>query len=183
MSETDYVVATYREIALRFRLGSVRAARTKAQRARWRVEPPNHPADPRRIRVPRALWDNVDASGVENTDPSGIDADASEIEKADPSGIDTDVQGIAMVVVPDPPMIGGRSSRAQRRDAHRIKDLEAMVVVLREQLDRANERDEEYRAQITALIQQLAEARRPHWTEALIERAQALIRRARGGGG
>jgi hypothetical protein len=55
----DYVLATYREIALRFSLGGPHAARTKAKRAGWSAEPPNHPADPLRIRVPREVWDQA----------------------------------------------------------------------------------------------------------------------------
>src|SRR5689334_18396612 len=52
----DFILATYREIAERFRLGSPKAARTKVKRAGWAHDPPNHPADPLRIRVPRDLW-------------------------------------------------------------------------------------------------------------------------------
>jgi hypothetical protein len=52
----DDVTATYREIAMRFGLGSANAARTKVKRAGWTVEPARHPADPVRIRVPREVW-------------------------------------------------------------------------------------------------------------------------------
>ena len=54
-----HVVATYREIAVRFGLGGVNAARTKAKRAEWGEEPTNHPAETKRIRVPREAWDRV----------------------------------------------------------------------------------------------------------------------------
>jgi len=55
----DFVLATYREIALRFGLGGPNAARTKVKRAAWGSEPSNHPADPLRIRVPRETWDQA----------------------------------------------------------------------------------------------------------------------------
>ena len=56
----EFVLATYREIALRFGLSSPNAARTKARRAGWIPEPANHPADALRIQVPRAVWDQAD---------------------------------------------------------------------------------------------------------------------------
>jgi hypothetical protein len=52
----DFILATYREIALRFGLGGPNAARTKVKRAGWVSEPANHPADALRIRVPRDGW-------------------------------------------------------------------------------------------------------------------------------
>jgi hypothetical protein len=55
----DFVLATYREIAQRFGLGGTNAARTKAKRARWEADIPNHPADALRIRVPRDAWEHV----------------------------------------------------------------------------------------------------------------------------
>jgi hypothetical protein len=55
----DFILATYREIALRFRLNGPNAARTKAKRAGWTAEPSNHPADPLRIRVPLDAWDQA----------------------------------------------------------------------------------------------------------------------------
>jgi len=53
-----YVLATYREIALRLGLTGPDAARMRAKRAGWELEPVNHPADPRRVRVPREIWDD-----------------------------------------------------------------------------------------------------------------------------
>jgi chromosome segregation ATPase len=55
----DHVLATYREIAIRFGLGGPNAARTKVKRAGWKAEPSNHPADPLRVRVPRDAWDQA----------------------------------------------------------------------------------------------------------------------------
>jgi hypothetical protein len=52
----DFILATYREIAVRFGLGGPNAARTKVKRAGWRAEPSNHPADPLRVRVPQDAW-------------------------------------------------------------------------------------------------------------------------------
>ena len=57
--DPGHVVATYREIAVRFGLGGVNAARTKAKRAGWAEEPTNHPAETKRIRVPREAWDQA----------------------------------------------------------------------------------------------------------------------------
>lgn len=57
--DPGHVVATYREIAVRFGLGGVNAARTKAKRAGWTEEPTNHPAETKRIRVPRGAWDQA----------------------------------------------------------------------------------------------------------------------------
>jgi hypothetical protein len=52
------VLATYREIAERFRLRSgPNAGRMKAKRSGWPPEPPNHPLDTIRVRVPREAWD------------------------------------------------------------------------------------------------------------------------------
>src|SRR6476661_2925784 len=55
----DFVLATYKEIAARFGLGAPSAARVKAKRAGWITELPNHPADPRRIRVSREAWEKA----------------------------------------------------------------------------------------------------------------------------
>ena len=55
----DFVLATYKEIAARFGLGAPSAARVKVKRAGWITEPPNHPADPRRIRVPHGAWEKA----------------------------------------------------------------------------------------------------------------------------
>lgn len=55
-----FVLATYREIAARFRLGGPNAARTKVKRAGWRCGlRPDHPSDPLRIQVPREAWDRA----------------------------------------------------------------------------------------------------------------------------
>jgi hypothetical protein len=61
-SETElslFVTATYREIAKRFGLSGPNAARTKAKRAQWAEEPVNHPADTKRVRVPREAWEGA----------------------------------------------------------------------------------------------------------------------------
>ena len=56
-----YVVATYDEIRLRFRLGGTDQARIKAKRRKWEAEPRNHPSDLALIRVPRKEWDAASA--------------------------------------------------------------------------------------------------------------------------
>ncbi len=59
----SHVVATYREIAARFGLRGADQGRTKAKRAGWSAEPRNHPADPVRVRVPRAAWEGASQAG------------------------------------------------------------------------------------------------------------------------
>jgi hypothetical protein len=54
---SGFVIATYREIADRFGLGSPDAARVRAKRSGWEREPANHPLDPARIRVPSTAWE------------------------------------------------------------------------------------------------------------------------------
>src|SRR3954462_8165350 len=61
-SETElslFITATYREIAKHFGLSGPNAARTKAKRAQWTEEPVNHPADTKRVRVPREAWESA----------------------------------------------------------------------------------------------------------------------------
>jgi hypothetical protein len=55
---SDYVLATFREIAVRFGLSGTHAARRKVKRLGWTAER-THPAGPFRIRVPRQTWDQV----------------------------------------------------------------------------------------------------------------------------
>ena len=56
-------IATYREIAAHWGLAGVDVARVKAKRARWRQLPRNHPADPVRVAIPRAVWDTAVMNG------------------------------------------------------------------------------------------------------------------------
>src|SRR5207245_3138647 len=92
----DHVLATYREIAERFGLGTVRAARTKVKRARWTHDPPNHPSDPLHIRVPRGPWQQAgttapdrpdDALGSKARDPGHRSDDARPDQSRDAAGI------------------------------------------------------------------------------------------------
>src|SRR3954471_12661683 len=72
MSDThDFIIATYREIPERFGLGDSRTARNKAKRAGWVHEPVNHPADPRRVRVPRDSWNEAVNPRVRQAEPPG----------------------------------------------------------------------------------------------------------------
>lgn len=66
-----WVVASYREIAERFGLGSTDAARMKAKRSGWGEEPRNHPRDDARIRVPRDIWDAAEPIPGLATEGSG----------------------------------------------------------------------------------------------------------------
>src|ERR1700689_148413 len=79
----DHVVATYREIAVRLGFGGPNAARTKAKRPGWAVEPSNHPADPLRVRVPRDAWyQAIETSSSKSNEPRVI----SSREAASQSG-------------------------------------------------------------------------------------------------
>jgi hypothetical protein len=69
---SDYVVATYEEIRLRFGLGGTDQARIKAKRRKWPVEPRNHPGAIARIRVPRGEWDSA-AAEIERERSRGAD--------------------------------------------------------------------------------------------------------------
>ena len=53
---SDNVLATYREIAVRFGLNGTHAARLKVKRLGWTPEPATRPGDEFRIRVPREAW-------------------------------------------------------------------------------------------------------------------------------
>jgi hypothetical protein len=53
---SDYVLASYREIAVRFGLSGTHAARRKVKRLGWSPERATDPAHPFRIRVPRSAW-------------------------------------------------------------------------------------------------------------------------------
>jgi hypothetical protein len=64
--ETGHVIATYREIAVHFRLKGPVQARVKAKRAGWPSEAQNHPGDPLRIRVPQGAWNQGSHRSVES---------------------------------------------------------------------------------------------------------------------
>ncbi|MBV8577187.1 MAG: hypothetical protein JOZ58_19365, partial [Acetobacteraceae bacterium] len=53
----EYVLATYREIAVRFGLSGPNAARLKTKRLGWRPSKPNRAGEVFRIRVPREVWE------------------------------------------------------------------------------------------------------------------------------
>ena len=83
----DTVLATYREIAARFALSSVTAARIKAKRqiarARWSTEPANHPADPIRIRIPRQDWEQgADLAQIKPREQAASSPDTPGIKKS-----------------------------------------------------------------------------------------------------
>jgi hypothetical protein len=130
----DHVVVTYRQIAEHFRLGSTRAARTKAQRAGWEIEPANHPADPRRIRVPRSLWDQA--------------ADPSRDQEAEPVEIESPQSA-------DPWEIKRRSPRDQRHDGPMIRDLDALLAPFQEQFNRERTRADSAEARVVQLVVEL----------------------------
>jgi hypothetical protein len=53
------VLATYREIAEHFGLGTPHSGRTRAKREGWLAEPSNDPRAPLRIRVPQEAWEGA----------------------------------------------------------------------------------------------------------------------------
>jgi hypothetical protein len=217
MSDTeDYVIASYREIAERFGLGDSRTARNKAKRAGWVHEPVNHPADPRRVRVPRARWDEALTPRGRRADPPGSEAQ-TEDEDLGPgfqaaheqrgSGVQTvgERQGSPVQTeyehrgspapdhgnsdpcTEDKPQVvkdnqrpdhrgsKRRTPQDQERDAQRIKDLEAMVGLLHEQLTRERGRADTSDARVAELTTQLIALaeRRTTLVEQMAKAAQA----------
>lgn len=57
------MLATYREIAEHFGLGTPHSGRTRAKREGWPAEPSNDPRAPLRIRVPREAWEAAHQEG------------------------------------------------------------------------------------------------------------------------
>src|SRR5690606_14894277 len=116
MPPDSFVIATYREIAERFGLGSPDAARVRAKRAKWVREPTNHPLDPARVRVPMTEWEQA-------IDPQ---PDRPRTPRRDSSRSQPRSRGIASAS--SPPL-----------DLHRSDPITAFsdaVAVLREQLER-----------------------------------------------
>ena len=108
----EFIRATYREIAERFRLSGPNAARTKVKRAGWTAEIPNHPADPLRIRVPRDAWSQV--SDTPQPKHSEMPHLKGPIESRDPP--------------------------SQAHETPRVRALEAHIASLREHLELAKGR-------------------------------------------
>jgi hypothetical protein len=110
------VIATYREIADHFKLQGPNAARTKAKRAKWEEEPTNHPADTKRIKVPRDVWD-----GASET-PRSRRVRGPSPERVSPLSQES----------PTPPSQGDESPT--------LKVLEGALTTLKEQLERERSR-------------------------------------------
>jgi hypothetical protein len=127
----DHVLATYREIAERFRLGSSNAARTKVKRARWTWESPNHPADPLRIRVPKEAWDQAAESPPRNQRPS-----TGERRDSKP-----------------------RHPPSQADESWEIKGFERALDALQEQLERERARADASETRVRELMTELDTAR------------------------
>jgi hypothetical protein len=176
----DYVIATYREIADRFELADTRTARNKAKRAGWVHEPVNHPADPRRCRVPRARWDKALNPRSRRSDPEGPDVQTvnehggSGVQTVDShpgslvqTGDEHPGSGLAghggsNLQTEDEPGgvksdLGGSKRRTTRDQEQRIRDLEAMVGVLHEQLTRERQRADASDARVVELTVKLVE--------------------------
>lgn len=144
---TDYVVATYEEIRLRFGLGSTDAARIKSKRRKWLPEPPNHPGAVARIRVPRGDWEGAD----QGDRSPGIDSDRSRSLK----GLET----VAAIFREERDRLQAERDRlATERDA-----AQAEAAKLREEREEARIRAAQAESEAKGLREALAEARRPFW--------------------
>src|SRR4051812_18372427 len=117
--QAEVRIATYREIADHFGLGSPDAARIRAKRSRWEREPTNHPLDPARVRVPMTAWEQPP---TDQTRSASADRPLSELR----SGKDNPNRS--------PPISSPKSDP--------IKSLSEAVEILREQLAREGRRAE-----------------------------------------
>ena len=130
-------IATYREIAARWRLkgweagDGVDAARVKAKRAGWRQLSRNHPADPVRVAIPRAAWDAATPIGERAAPPNGDARRDIAIPPSEPKAI----------------LESGIASILASLDEHR------------EQARAARESSAEMQAELAAARQEAAEAR------------------------
>jgi hypothetical protein len=123
---TGFVIATYREIAEHFGYGGKHpdnVARMKAKRTGWRPEPQNHPLETVRVRVPREAWDRAGAAR----------------DRAPPA------RRLSLLEVAGGAVIGPDNAfpntfPGAARSPRPCKALEDAVAVLRQQLDRADER-------------------------------------------
>ena len=127
---TGFVIATYREIAARFGLGSTDAARTRARRAGWEREPANHPLDPARVRVPLIAWEQA---------PSERPRSSSADQPLSPSRR----RGSR---VDDPLPINHQESGPIKQGSDPIKVLADAAAILREQLEEERQRSAAVRA-------------------------------------
>ena len=171
IQDDDFRWLTYAELAAMRGISRTSAERLVLRR-RWRKQKGNDGAV--RVSVPATFLTSPDASP--DTSP-----DLSPDLRARIKDLEAELASI----------IEQLTARALSEAVAlaQIAEKEVLVAVLREQLHRINEqldqernRSNESQAQVTALIRQLAELRRPHWTQEVIDRAQAFIRRVRGGG-
>src|SRR5215218_8913128 len=133
---SDSVIATYRQIAGHFGLESgPDAGRLKAKRARWPVEPRNHPLDPVRVRVPRTAWDDANPARMGRNIP---------VPEADQ----------AARLIED---LRGSLARLEVRDAAELREAKALadrrseeLAELRERLGRAEGQVQTLRDQVQA---------------------------------
>jgi hypothetical protein len=164
---SDYVVATYREIAAHFQLGDPRAARTKAKRAGWIHEPVNHPADPRRVRVPRSSWERAGVSprarrrfeswnpGVHpSSEHRGSSAQIMNEHRGSPI---TDHRGSAPETEDEPqgPKIP-QEPEPQGSKRRTPRDLYALIAPLQEQLERERGRADAFETEVRELTEHIA---------------------------
>jgi hypothetical protein len=135
-----HVLATYREIAERFRLGGPNAARTKVKRAGWTWDPPNHPADPLRIRVPKAAWDQ--AAEIPDRKPHGVPREMRDGKQREPASqaheSRDDLNGFEMALKLLREQLARERSRAEGSEG-RVRDLTEEIDSLREQMTELRE--------------------------------------------
>jgi hypothetical protein len=163
----DFVLATYREIAHHFRLGGPKAARTKVKRAGWAHDPPNHPSDPLRIRVPRDPWDQAG----EVPTPQRRETPGTKSRDPRPHGRETPgikhFEAVLSTLEEQLERERGRADRAESRaDASETRIRELMT-----ELDAAREKDARLREERAAAISKAAAA------EAQLDDAKAEARK------
>jgi hypothetical protein len=161
---SDYVVATYEEIRLRFGLGGTDQARIKAKRRKWENEPRNHPGALARIRVPREEWDSaiadLERERSRGSDPSDPDqsrrfnildgAVAAFREERDRLLTERDAER-------------GQAEAAERRLEEERLRAAAEAAELRTAGEAARIQAAEAKATAEGLRAALEEARRPFW--------------------
>jgi hypothetical protein len=168
----DFVLVTYRQIAERFRLGSPKAARTKVKRAGWAHDPPNHPADPLHIRVPRGSWDQADGATSrrqrEVQGPSMRDPGPQEQETRD-------INGFEAVLNVLQEQLHRERSRADRSEA-RVRELTDQIIDLREGKAAALAKAEAAETRVNDLV---AEVRKMANAQGRVELLQIEVDRLR----
>jgi predicted ribosome quality control (RQC) complex YloA/Tae2 family protein len=123
----------------RFRLGGPNAARTKVKRAGWTWEPPNHPADPLRIRVPRDAWEEAAESPHRN--PRHVKRERHDRKAREPTPHEQNsrnLNGFEMALEALQHQLERERSRADAAEG-RVQELTADLDKLRERMTELRE--------------------------------------------